>query len=56
MTEEPDLFADAEPKTCGNCGACEWDKRKHEDFCALSYMAIEKTADGCVWWYARAEK
>ncbi len=57
MSADLDLFQAAEPRTCGNCGACEWDKRKREDFCALSYKTVLKTDKACdpSWWYPRAK-
>lgn len=53
MTEEPDLFTAAEPKTCGNCGACI--SGTMGTFCDLSCKAIQGEGEACAWWYARAE-
>jgi hypothetical protein len=51
-----DLFAAVEPRTCGGCGACDYDSTG-DYFCALSYKTIRETDAACgPWWYPRAEK
>ena len=43
----PDLFASAEPKTCGNCGNCHKALATPGHYCERSYKTVLETDIAC---------
>ncbi len=44
--KEPDLFAEAEPRTCGNCAECIA-ARSGGHFCDVSKKTVRETDSAC---------
>jgi hypothetical protein len=47
MTADLDLFAAAEPKTCGTCGEIEQRRRQSGHYCTLSLMTVGHAQAEC---------